>query len=76
MAGPEPVRVLYTGRLLNSRLEKSTDQLGKANEALHAHMMDDEVLVDMDPLLEYEDQTAGCVGLLKQHIQELAVRSS
>ncbi|KAH8027812.1 hypothetical protein HPB51_010458 [Rhipicephalus microplus] len=39
-------------------------------------MADDEVLVDMDLVLEYEDRTAGSVGFIKHHIQELAVRTS
>ncbi|KAH8039678.1 hypothetical protein HPB51_008271 [Rhipicephalus microplus] len=58
------------------RLEKSPDELAKANEALHGHMTNDEVLADMDLVLEYEDRTAGSVGLLKHHIQKLAVRTS
>ncbi|XP_075741884.1 uncharacterized protein LOC142793265 [Rhipicephalus microplus] len=33
------------------------------------------MLVDMDSVLEYEDRTAGSVGLLKHHIQELALRT-
>ncbi|KAH8042050.1 hypothetical protein HPB51_020163 [Rhipicephalus microplus] len=60
-------------RSILQRLEKSTDELAKANEALHAHITDDEVLADMDSVLEYENRTAGSVGLLKHHIQELAV---
>ncbi|XP_075723593.1 uncharacterized protein LOC142765788 [Rhipicephalus microplus] len=57
-------------------LQKCTDELPKANEALHAHMTDDEVLADMDSALEYENRTARIVGLLKHHIQELAARIS
>ncbi|KAL1453494.1 hypothetical protein MTO96_043782, partial [Rhipicephalus appendiculatus] len=58
------------------RLEKSADELAKANEALHAEMTDDEVLADMDSVLEYEDRTAGSVGILWHRIEELAVRTS
>ncbi|KAL1437824.1 hypothetical protein MTO96_048523 [Rhipicephalus appendiculatus] len=58
------------------RLEKSADELAKANEALYAEMTDDEVLVDMDSVLEYEDQAAVSVGLLRHHIQKLAVQAS
>ncbi|KAL1482914.1 hypothetical protein MTO96_033485 [Rhipicephalus appendiculatus] len=67
-----------TVRLLRilQRLEKSADELAKANEALHAEMTDDEVLADMDSVLEYEDRAAGSVGLLRTHIEELAVRTS
>ncbi|KAH7975284.1 hypothetical protein HPB51_027068 [Rhipicephalus microplus] len=50
------------------RLEKSTDELAKDNEALHAHMTDDEVLADMGSMLEYEDRTTESVGLLQHHI--------
>lgn len=63
-------------RSILQRLEKSTDELVKANEALHAEMTDDEVLADFDSVLEYEDRAAGCVGLLRHHIQELTIRSS
>ncbi|KAH8023154.1 hypothetical protein HPB51_011268 [Rhipicephalus microplus] len=63
-------------RSILQRLEKSTDELAKANEALHAHMTDDEVLADMDSVLDYEDRTAEGVGILKHHIHELAARIS
>ncbi|KAH7975549.1 hypothetical protein HPB52_003101 [Rhipicephalus sanguineus] len=63
-------------RSILQRLEKSTDELVKANEALHAEMTDDEVLADFDSVLEHEDRAAGCVGLLRHHIQELTLRSS
>ncbi|KAL1477908.1 hypothetical protein MTO96_035371 [Rhipicephalus appendiculatus] len=62
-------------RSILQRLEKSADELAKANEALHAEMTDDEVLADMDSVLEYEDRAAGSVGLLRHHIEELAVRN-
>ncbi|XP_075744196.1 uncharacterized protein LOC142802988 [Rhipicephalus microplus] len=60
-------------RTILQPLEKSTDELAKAKEALHAHITDDEVLADMELVLQYENRTAGSVGLLKHHIQELAV---
>ncbi|KAL1481487.1 hypothetical protein MTO96_034444 [Rhipicephalus appendiculatus] len=60
----------------SSALEKSADELAKTNEALHAEMTDDEVLADMDSVLEYEDRAAGSVGILRQHIEELAVRTT
>ncbi|KAL1437642.1 hypothetical protein MTO96_048723, partial [Rhipicephalus appendiculatus] len=63
-------------RSILQRLEKSADELAKANEALHAEMTDDEVLADMDSVLEYEDRAAGSVGLLRHHIEELAVRTT
>ncbi|KAL1419668.1 hypothetical protein MTO96_025015 [Rhipicephalus appendiculatus] len=63
-------------RSILQRLEKSADELAKANEALHAEMTDDEVLADMDSVLEYEDRDAGSVGLLRHHIEELAVRTT
>ncbi|KAL1434689.1 hypothetical protein MTO96_011464 [Rhipicephalus appendiculatus] len=63
-------------RSILQRLEKSADELAKANEALHAQMTDDEVLADMDSVLEYEYRAEGSVGLLRHHIEELAVRTS
>ncbi|KAH7961245.1 hypothetical protein HPB52_006088 [Rhipicephalus sanguineus] len=51
-------------RSILQRLEKSTDELVKANEALHAEMTDDKMLADFDSVLEYEDRAAGSVGLL------------
>ncbi|KAL1481401.1 hypothetical protein MTO96_034489 [Rhipicephalus appendiculatus] len=63
-------------RSILQRLEKSADELAKANEALHAEMTDDEVLADMDWVLEYEDRAARSVGLLRHHIEELAVRNT
>ncbi|KAL1440278.1 hypothetical protein MTO96_001218 [Rhipicephalus appendiculatus] len=57
-------------------LENSANELAKANEALHAEMTDDEVLADMDSVLEYEDRAAGSIGLLRHHIEELAVRTT
>ncbi|KAL1469388.1 hypothetical protein MTO96_025112 [Rhipicephalus appendiculatus] len=63
-------------RSILQRLEKSADELAKANEALHAETTDDEVLADMDSVLEYEDRAAGSVGLLRHHIEELAVRTT
>ncbi|KAH8022760.1 hypothetical protein HPB51_004997 [Rhipicephalus microplus] len=51
-------------RIILQRLEKSTDELTKANVALPAHTTNDEVLANMDSLLDYEDRTAGSVGLL------------
>ncbi|XP_075739158.1 uncharacterized protein LOC142784617 [Rhipicephalus microplus] len=62
-------------RSILQRLEKCTDELAKAIEALHAHMTEDEVLRDMESMLEYEDRTAESVGLLKHRTQELAVRT-
>ncbi|KAH7972568.1 hypothetical protein HPB52_013442 [Rhipicephalus sanguineus] len=49
-------------RSILQRLDKSTDELVKANEALHAEMTDDEVLADFDSVLEYEDRAAGVLA--------------
>ncbi|KAH8009448.1 hypothetical protein HPB51_017968 [Rhipicephalus microplus] len=62
-------------RCLLQRLERSADDLAKANKAPHAHMKDDNVLADMDSVLVYKDQTVGSVGLLKHDIQELVTRT-
>ncbi|KAH7965340.1 hypothetical protein HPB49_006162 [Dermacentor silvarum] len=56
---------LATLRTINQRLEKSTNEL-------HAEMSDDEVAADYDSVLEYEDQAAGALGLLRHHILELS----
>ncbi|KAH7965983.1 hypothetical protein HPB49_012375 [Dermacentor silvarum] len=63
---------LSTLRTILQRLEKSTNELAKINGELHAEMSDDEVAADYDSVLEYEDQAAGALGLLRHHILELS----
>ncbi|KAH7941362.1 hypothetical protein HPB49_012702 [Dermacentor silvarum] len=63
---------LATLRTILQRLEKSTNELTKINGELHAEMSDDEVAADYDSVLEYEDQAAGALGLLRHHILELS----
>lgn len=57
-------------RIILQRLEKSIDELTKANEALHAQITDDEMVADNDSVLEYEDWATGCVGVLWHHIHQ------
>ncbi|KAH7979334.1 hypothetical protein HPB49_009077 [Dermacentor silvarum] len=63
---------LSTLQTILQRLEKSTNELTKINGELHAEMSDDEVAADYDSVLEYEDQAAGALGLLRHHILELS----